>query len=60
MFHKLVDNLNLFHEVKYYVSSSSSYQDAKWDVGGFNLFQMDDDTDNDAGDGDGRNDSFPL
>ncbi|RID75641.1 hypothetical protein BRARA_B02675 [Brassica rapa] len=47
VFHKLVDNLNLFHEVKYYVSSSSSYQDAKWDVGGFNLFQMDDDTDDD-------------
>ncbi|KAJ4888836.1 Zim17-type zinc finger protein [Raphanus sativus] len=59
VFHKLVDNLNLFHEVKYYVSSSSNYQDAKWDLGGFNLFQMGDDTDDDGG-VDGHDDSFPL
>ncbi|CAH2047026.1 unnamed protein product, partial [Thlaspi arvense] len=45
VFHKLVDNLNLFHEVKCYVSSSFNYRDAKWDVGGFNLFDMDDDND---------------
>lgn len=59
MFHKLVDNLNLFHEVKYYVSSTSNYKDAKWDLGGFNLFQMGDDTDDDGG-VDGHNDSLPL
>uniref|UniRef100_A0A1J3FYE5 Mitochondrial protein import protein ZIM17 n=1 Tax=Noccaea caerulescens TaxID=107243 RepID=A0A1J3FYE5_NOCCA len=60
VFHKLVDNLNLFHEVKYYVSSSSfNYRDAKWDVGRFNLFDIDeDDNEDDTGD-DGR-DLFPL
>ncbi|CAH8300306.1 unnamed protein product [Eruca vesicaria subsp. sativa] len=55
VFHKLVDNLNLFHEVKYYVSSSSNYQDPKWDVEGFNLFHMDDDNVDDDHDG-----IFPL
>ncbi|CAA0405090.1 unnamed protein product [Arabidopsis thaliana] len=56
VFHKLVDNLNLFHEVKYYVSSSSfDYTDAKWDVSGLNLF--DDEDDDNAGD---SNDVFPL
>lgn len=54
MFHKLVDNLNLFHEIKYYVGSSFKYSDAKWDVSGFNLF---DDDDDDAGD---SKDHFPL
>lgn len=59
VFHKLVDNLNLFHEVKYYVSSSSfNYRDAKWDVSGLNLFDdEEDDDDNDAGD---SKDVFPL
>ncbi|CAE6124447.1 unnamed protein product [Arabidopsis arenosa] len=59
VFHKLVDNLNLFHEVKYYVSSSSfNYRDAKWDVSGLNLFDDDeDDDDSDAGD---SKDVFPL
>ncbi|KFK32942.1 hypothetical protein AALP_AA6G309400 [Arabis alpina] len=53
VFHKLVDNLDLFHEVKYYVSSSFNDRDAKPDVGGFNLF----DDDNDGGD---RKNLFPL
>lgn len=57
MFHKLVDNLNLFHEVKYYVSSSFDYRDAKWDVGGFNLFDDMNEDDNDGGDG---KNLFPL
>ncbi|CAL9231811.1 unnamed protein product [Arabidopsis halleri] len=59
VFHKLVDNLNLFHEVKYYVSSSSfNYRDSKWDVSGLNLFDdEEDDDDNDAGD---SKDVFPL
>ncbi|VVB08317.1 unnamed protein product [Arabis nemorensis] len=58
VFHKLVDNLNLFHEVKYYVSSSFDYRDAKWDVGGFNLFDdMNEEDDNDVGDG---KNLFPL
>lgn len=46
MFHKLVDNLNLFHEMKCYVNPSFNYRDAKWDVG-FKLFDMDDDDDDD-------------
>ncbi|EOA21518.1 hypothetical protein CARUB_v10001922mg [Capsella rubella] len=59
VFHKLVDNLNLFHEVKYYVSRSSfNYRDAKWDVTGLNLFvDEDDDGGNDGG---GSKDQFPL
>ncbi|KAG7556728.1 Zinc finger DNL-type [Arabidopsis suecica] len=58
VFHKLVDNLNLFHEVKYYVSSSNfNYRDAKWDVSGLNLFDDEEDDDNDAGD---SKDVFPL
>ncbi|KAJ4700587.1 Zinc finger, DNL-type, Mitochondrial import protein TIM15 [Melia azedarach] len=44
VFHKLVDNLNLFHEMKCYVNPSFNYRDAKWD-GGFKLFDMDDDND---------------
>ncbi|KAJ9186395.1 hypothetical protein P3X46_001972 [Hevea brasiliensis] len=51
IFHKLVDNLNLFHEMKCYVNPSFNYKDAKWDVG-FKLFDMDDE--------DNRNDSFPI
>lgn len=46
VFHKLVDNLNLFHEMKCYVNPSFNYRDAKWDVG-FKLFDMDDDDDDD-------------
>ncbi|KAL1214875.1 hypothetical protein V5N11_010203 [Cardamine amara subsp. amara] len=57
VFHKLVDNLNLFHEVKYCVSSSFNYSDAKWDVTGFNLFDDDDGNDDDGNDG---KDHFPL
>ncbi|XP_010455142.1 PREDICTED: uncharacterized protein LOC104736783 isoform X2 [Camelina sativa] len=58
VFHKLVDNLNLFHEVKYNVSSSSfNYRDANWDVTGLNLFGDDGNDSNDDGDG---KDHFPL
>ncbi|XP_038715926.1 uncharacterized protein LOC120009406 [Tripterygium wilfordii] len=42
IFHKLVDNLNLFHEMKCYVNPSFNYRNQKWDVG-FRLFDMDDD-----------------
>ncbi|KAF2324740.1 hypothetical protein GH714_016570 [Hevea brasiliensis] len=51
VFVQLVDNLNLFHEMKCYVNPSFNYKDAKWDVG-FKLFDMDDE--------DNRNDSFPI
>ncbi|KAK2660803.1 hypothetical protein Ddye_007336 [Dipteronia dyeriana] len=51
VFHKLVDNLNLFHEMKCYVNPSFNYRDPKWDVG-FKLFDMDDDSSND--------DLFPM
>ncbi|CAN8287698.1 unnamed protein product [Cochlearia groenlandica] len=60
VFHKLVDNLNLFHEVKYYVSSATfNYRDAKWDVTGLNLFD-DDNNDGDDDDGNDGKDLFPL
>lgn len=49
VFHKLVDNLNLFHEMKCYVNPSFNYRDPKWDVG-FKLLDMDDDS----------NDVFPI
>jgi len=58
VFHKLVDNLNLFHEMKCYVNPSFNYRDAKWD-GGFKLFDMDDD-DDDHQDQDGGGDMFPM
>ncbi|WCJ44297.1 Zim17-type zinc finger protein [Euphorbia peplus] len=53
IFHKLVDNLNLFHEMKCYVSPSFKYKDAKWDMG-FKLFDMDDKDDDDG------SDAFPI
>lgn len=55
MFHKLVDNLNLFHEMKCYVNPSFNYRDLKPDVR-FKLFDMDtvDDEDDDS------NDVFPI
>ncbi|XP_010539089.1 PREDICTED: uncharacterized protein LOC104813220 [Tarenaya hassleriana] len=45
VFHKLVDNLNLFHEMKCYVNPSFNYRDQKTDISGFRLFDMDDDKD---------------
>ncbi|KAG6785620.1 hypothetical protein NC652_005196 [Populus alba x Populus x berolinensis] len=53
VFHKLVDNLNLFHEMKCYVNPGFNYRDAKWD-GGFKLFDVDDDRD------DGGSNVFPI
>ncbi|KAF8019670.1 hypothetical protein BT93_G0380 [Corymbia citriodora subsp. variegata] len=53
IFHKLVDNLNLFHEMKCYVNPSFNYKEPKWDVG-FNYLNITDD------DGDETNDVFPI
>lgn len=50
MFHKLVDNLNLFHEMKCYVNPCFNYQDKKSDDVGFKDLDIDDD----------RNDVFPI
>ncbi|GAV56683.1 zf-DNL domain-containing protein [Cephalotus follicularis] len=44
IFHKLVDNLNLFHEMKCYVNPSFNYLDPKWNAG-FKLLDIDDDDD---------------
>lgn len=52
VFHKLVDNLNLFHEMKCYVNPSFNYKEPKWDVG-FKYLDMD-------GDSDESNDIFPV
>ncbi|XP_043708435.1 uncharacterized protein LOC122657709 [Telopea speciosissima] len=49
VFHKLVDNLNLFHEMKCYVGPSFRYKDPQGDVG-FKFLDMDDQDD----------DIFPL
>ncbi|KAK8705716.1 hypothetical protein V6N13_049310 [Hibiscus sabdariffa] len=50
VFHKLVDNLNLFHGMKCYVNPSFNYKrDLQWDVG-FKWFDEEDDAD---GGGDG-------
>jgi len=51
VFHKLVDNLNLFHEMKCYVNPSFNYRDPKGDVS-FKYLDMDDD--------DNTNNIFPL
>lgn len=59
MFHKLVDNLNLFHEMKCYVNPSFNYKEAKWD-GGFTLFDMDDEDDNDDDDSKDGDDGFLM
>ncbi|PWA55222.1 zinc finger, DNL-type, Mitochondrial import protein TIM15 [Artemisia annua] len=47
IFHKLVDNLNLFHEMKCYVSQSFNYQDPNANTGslGFKYLDMDDESD---------------
>nr|XP_043615461.1 uncharacterized protein LOC122587376 [Erigeron canadensis] len=52
VFHKLVDNLNLFHEMKCYVNQSFNYQDPNADASslGFKYLDMDDEND----------DIFPL
>ncbi|XP_057974309.1 uncharacterized protein LOC131162140 [Malania oleifera] len=49
VFHKLVDNLNLFHEMKCYVNPSFNYRNPKWDVN-FKYVDLDDDD----------NDVFPM
>ncbi|CAN1322902.1 DNL-type zinc finger protein [Linum perenne] len=57
VFHKLVDNLNLFHEMKCYVNPDFKYKDSKWDFG-FRLFDAEDDDDhNDDDDG---NAAYPI
>ncbi|KAK8648901.1 hypothetical protein V6N13_129643 [Hibiscus sabdariffa] len=49
VFHKLVDNLNLFHEMKCYVNPSFNYKrDLQWDVG-FKMFDEEDDADGGGG-----------
>ncbi|CAN0927475.1 DNL-type zinc finger protein [Linum grandiflorum] len=53
VFHKLVDNLNLFHEMKCYVNPDFKYQDSKWDLR-FRLFDDDDHDDDDD------NASYPI
>jgi len=52
IFHKLVDNLNLFHEMKCYVNPSFNYRDPKWDDVGFKYLDIDDEDD--------RNDVFQI
>lgn len=47
VFHKLVDNLNLFHEMKCYVNPSFNYSDPRGDVG-FKYLDMDDDNNDDV------------
>lgn len=49
IFHKLVDNLNLFHEMKCYVNPSFKYQDPNGNVGslGFKYLDINDDDDDD-------------
>ncbi|XP_030955649.1 uncharacterized protein LOC115977770 [Quercus lobata] len=53
VFHKLVDNLNLFHEMKCYVNPDFNYRDSNGDLG-FNYLDIDDD------DHHHRNDAFPI
>lgn len=52
VFHKLVDNLNLFHEMKSYVNPSFNYRGPNWDAVGFNDLDIDDE--------DGDDDVFPM
>lgn len=49
VFHKLVDNLNLFHEMKCYVNPDFNYRDSNGDLG-FNYLDIDDDNDDDDDD----------
>ncbi|KAJ7978659.1 Zinc finger, DNL-type, Mitochondrial import protein TIM15 [Quillaja saponaria] len=49
-FHKLVDNLNLFHDMKCYVNSSFNYNGHGWDDANFKYLDMDD----------GNDDKFPT
>ncbi|CAM8912527.1 unnamed protein product [Rhodiola kirilowii] len=42
IFHKLVDNLNLFHEMKCYVNPSFNYSDPNWNMT-FKFLDVDDD-----------------
>ncbi|KAL4650301.1 hypothetical protein ACB092_01G077300 [Castanea dentata] len=51
VFHKLVDNLNLFHEMKWYVNPDFNYRDSNGNLG-FNYLDIDDD--------DESNDAFPI
>uniref|UniRef100_A0A2P2JQM3 Uncharacterized protein LOC105109924 n=1 Tax=Rhizophora mucronata TaxID=61149 RepID=A0A2P2JQM3_RHIMU len=53
VYHKLVDNLNLFHDMKCYANSEFNYMDPEWDVR-FKFFDMEND-DNDSSD-----DGFPI
>ncbi|GMY28161.1 dnl-type zinc finger protein [Fagus crenata] len=46
VFHKLVDNLNLFHEMKCYVNPGFNYRDSERNAG-FNYLDIDDDDHND-------------
>jgi protein import protein ZIM17 len=46
VFHKLVDNLNLFHEMKCYVNPGFNYRDSEREVG-FNYLDIDDDHNDD-------------
>ncbi|GJZ69220.1 integrase, catalytic region, zinc finger, CCHC-type containing protein [Tanacetum coccineum] len=50
VFHKLVENLNLFHEIKCYVNASFKYQDLNGNAGslGFKYLDMDDNDDDDS------------
>ncbi|KAJ8772799.1 hypothetical protein K2173_027976 [Erythroxylum novogranatense] len=48
VFHKLVDNLNLFHDMNCYVSPEFNYRDSNWD-GRFKLFDVEDGDDNNEG-----------
>jgi protein import protein ZIM17 len=49
-FHKLVDNLNLFHEMKCYVSPGFNYEGHGWDNANFKYLDAEDD----------NNDIFPI
>ncbi|KAM1043931.1 hypothetical protein ACFX2J_034934 [Malus domestica] len=51
-FHKLVDHLNLFHEMKCYVSPGFNYKGNGWEAVNFKYLEMDDDKGND--------DIFPI
>ncbi|KAI4366283.1 hypothetical protein MLD38_022177 [Melastoma candidum] len=59
VFHKLVDNLNLFHEMKCYVNPSFNYKEPRWDDDvGLKYLKVVDEEDDD--DDPGRNYPFPI